>query len=253
MTLRIALVLAAAGLSLSACERVSDEMFGQKVRAYLLEHPEVLVEVSKKLDEKQAAEQAQVEKASYAKYRAELEADPRDFVANPNGKITVVELYAYKCGWCKRIAPEVMTLIKENPDVRFVFKEYPIFGGESVQAAAIMASPAVRPKALELHARLMNEKALDAAAVDRHLAAAGLDPAAVRKAAASEAVQRHLSDNHQLAQALGIEGTPHFVVGDTIIKGADLEALRIAIGKARTAGAGKQAEDSVRAEPAAAG
>jgi protein-disulfide isomerase len=250
MTSRIVLALAAAGLALSACQPASDEAFGQKVRAYLLEHPEVLVEVSQKLEEKQTAQRAELAKASYAKHRAALERDPRDFVANPNGSITVVEFYDYKCGWCKRIAPEVMTLIRQNPDVRFVFKEYPIFGGESAQAAAIMASPAVRPKVLELHPRLMNERALDDAAVDRHLAAVGLDPAQVRKAAASEAVQQHLADNHALASALGIEGTPHFIVGETAISGADLTALRMAISRARTAGAGRQAQEAAAA-PAA--
>lgn len=247
MTLRFALALAAAALALSGCQRASDDAFGQKVRAYLLENPEVLVEVSQKLEEKRTAEAAQLAKAGYAKHRQQLERDPRDFVANPNGRVTVVEFYDYKCGWCKRIAPEIMTLIRENPDVRFVFKEYPIFGGESDQAAAIMASPAARSKVIELHSRLMAEKALDAAAVDRHLAAVGLDPAAVRKSAASPEVVKHLADNHQLAQALGIEGTPHFIVGEEVISGADLAALRMAIGKARTAAAGKQAEAAAAA------
>lgn len=250
MSLRIALTLAAAGLALAGCQQVSDEAFGRKVRAYLLEHPEVLVEVGQKLEEKRTAQAAELAKAGYAKHRKALEQDPRDFVANPNGKVTVVEFYDYKCGWCKRIAPEIMTLIRENPDVRFVFKEYPIFGGESDQAAAIMASPAARPKVLELHPRLMGEKALDSAAVDRHLAAVGLDPAAVRKSAASPEVAQHLADNHRLAAALGIEGTPHFVVGEQVISGADLAALRMAIGKARMAAAGRQAE---QASGAAAG
>jgi protein-disulfide isomerase len=237
MTFRIALALAAAALAVSGCQRTSDEAFGRKVRAYLLENPEVLVEVSRKLEEKRTAESANLAKAGYEKHKAALERDPRDLVANPNGSITVVEFYDYKCGYCKLVTPEIATLIRENPDVRFVFKEYPIFGGDSLVAAQVMASPAVKPKAFELHQRLMAEKALDAAAIQRNLVAVGLDPNAVKASAESDAVNKHLSDNHQLAEALGIQGTPHFIVGGTSVSGADMDALRLAIARARAGGA----------------
>lgn len=237
MSFRFALALGAAALALAGCQRASDEAFGQKVRAYLLDNPEVLVEVSQKLEEKRTAEAANLARAGYDKHQAALERDPRDVVANPNGAITVVEFYDYKCGYCKLVASEIATLIRENPDVRFVFKEYPIFGGDSLVAAQVMASPAVRPKALELHQRLMSEKALDAAAIQRNLVAVGLDPKAVQASAESEAVRQHLTDNHRLAEALGIQGTPHFIVGGTSVSGADMDALRLAIAKARAGGA----------------
>lgn len=239
--LRIALAAGSAALALSACGRISDEAFGERVRAYLLEHPEVIVEMSQKLDQKRQAEAADLARASYAKHRAALERDPRDLVANPDGRVTVVEFYDYQCGYCKLVAPEIMTLIRENPDVRFVFKEFPIFGGESLLAAQIMSAPAVKPKALELHQRLMSEKPLNAAAIDRHLRALGLDPATVRAGAATEEVRKHLADNQQLAEALGIQGTPHFIVGEQVVSGADLSALRQAIAQARAGGASKPA------------
>lgn len=233
MSFRFAPALGAAVLALSGCQRGPDEAFGQKVRAYLLENPEILIEVSQKLEEKRTAEAASLARAGYEKHKAALERDPRDLVANPDGAITVVEFYDYKCGYCKLVAPDIAALIRENPDVRFVFKEYPIFGGDSLVAAQVMASPAVRPKALELHQRLMAEKALDAAAIQRNLQAVGLNPKLVQASAESEAVRQHLTDNHRLAEALGIQGTPHFIVGGTAVSGADMNALRLAIAKAR--------------------
>lgn len=234
MTTRAALALCAAlALPLSACAKKPDDDFGQKVRTYLLEHPEVIEEAVQKLQENKQAAAAEAAKASLEKYRAQLERDPRDFVANPDGKITVVEFFDYRCGYCKVSAPEILKLIAENPDVRFVFKEFPIFGGESNLAAQVALSEPAKPKTLKLFEAFMAEKALDAASIDRHLRAAGVDPAAAKAAGASEAVQKHIADTRALAQALAIEGTPAFIIGDQIVPGADMVALRTAIANAK--------------------
>lgn len=225
--------VAAATLALAGCQKSSDDAFGQRVRAYLLEHPEVLQEVADKLRAKQLAEASKAASANLAKYRAQLERDPRDFVANPDGKITVVEFFDYRCGYCKLAAPELLQLIRQNPDVRFVFKEFPIFGGESNLAAQVLLAEPARAKTLELHKAFMAEKALDEAAIDRLLREHGIDPAAAKAAGASPAVEKHLRDTHELAAALKIEGTPAFVVGDRLISGADMPALKQAIAEAR--------------------
>jgi protein-disulfide isomerase len=217
----------------AGCHKSGDDAFGERVHAYLMAHPEVIREAARKL---QAQEQAAAEKAStdaIAKHRSQLERDPRDFVANPNGKITVVEFFDYRCGYCKVAAPQVLQLIKDNPDVRFVFKEFPIFGEVSDTAAKIALTPQAKSKGLELYQAWMAEKALDEDALDRHLQAAGIDPATARKAAADPAVERQILDTRALASALHIEGTPAFVVGDNMVPGADLPALRAAILQAR--------------------
>jgi protein-disulfide isomerase len=232
---------AAALLALGGCQKPDDPAFGQRVRAYLLEHPEVLEEAMQRLQEKKLVQAASAVKAAVDKNRAALEQDGRDFVANPNGKVTVTEFYDYRCGYCKLAAPEVAKLIEQNPDVRFVFKELPIFGGVSNAAAAIMLTPQAKPKTLELYKAFMAEKALDEAAIDRHLRTAGVDPAAAKAAAGSAEIQKHLEDTHVLAQALQIEGTPAFIVGDRVIPGADMEALKAAIAEARVAKAPKPA------------
>jgi protein-disulfide isomerase len=230
---RAPLLVLAAALALASCGDSSDEAFGKRVRAYLLAHPEVLEETVQKLHEKQQVEQAKAAVDSVDKHRSQLERDPRDAVFNPNGKVTVVEFFDYNCGYCKMAAPQVVQLIKDHPDIRFVFKEFPIFGAVSDNAARIALTPQVKAKGLEIYAAWMAEKHLDDAAIDRTLAAAGLDPAATRKAAEDPAIQRQIMDVRALATALKIEGTPAFIVGDTLVPGADLNALQAAISVAR--------------------
>ena len=234
MTFASVIPVFAAALALSACQQpAEDAAFGQKVRAYLLEHPEVIREAVEKLGEKERLAAIEASAKGLQAYRAQLERDPRDFVANPGGKITVVEFFDYRCSYCKVAAPEVAALIRDNPDVRFVFKELPIFGSVSDTAAKVAVSAPAKAKGLALYSAMMADKALDDAAIDRHLKAAGIDPAAARAAAAGPEVAKHIEDTRALAQALKIEGTPHFIVGDVIIPGADMAALKAAIATAR--------------------
>ncbi|WP_430418889.1 DsbA family protein [Phenylobacterium sp.] len=222
-----------AALALSACQKQADAEFGAKVRAYLLEHPEVLEEMALKLREKQTLAAAKASAATVNKYRQQLERDPRDVVINPNGEFTVVEFFDYRCGYCKVVAPEMVTLMQENPDVRFVFKEFPIFGEVSETAARIALTAEGKTKGLQLYKALMEDRGLDEAALDRHMIEVGLDPAAARKAAASPAITEQLDDVRTLAQALGLQGTPAFIIGDYVIPGADLDAVKAAIAKVK--------------------
>lgn len=234
-TLPALAVLLASTLALGACNRTADEAFGERVRAYLLENPEVIEEAVQKLSEKREIEAAQAASSVLATKRAALEQDPRDFVANPQGTITVTEFFDYRCGYCKVAAVEMAKIIAENPDVRVVFKEFPIFGEQSDETAAIMLTDLVKPKTLELHDRLMAERSLDDAAIDRHLRAVGIDPAAARKAAQAPEIQKQLEETHELAASLGINGTPAFVIGDRLIAGADMESVKAAITAAQAA------------------
>ena len=243
MPLHRPLALAAASLvalSLIGCGPAKpDKAFGEKVRAYLLENPEVLVEVSAKLQEKQASQAAEKAKDVIGKYRQALERDPRDFVANPNGSITVVEFFDYRCGYCKLAAPQVVALIQQNPDVRFVFKDFVIFGHDSEVAARMVLGAKDQGKTIALHQRLMAEKSLDAAAVIRIADEVGIDVGRAQAVATNATTTQHLADTHALAEVLAIEGTPAFFVGDKMIAGADMEALKLAIDNARAGRAKK--------------
>ena len=226
-------VVALAALALAGCQKADDAAFGAKVRTYLLAHPEVIEEAVAKLQDNKRIEAANKAVTGLRNERKALEADNRDFVANPNGRITVVEFFDYRCGYCKSSAPEVLKLIEQNPDLRFVFKELPIFGGESDLAAKVALTAAGKARGLDIYRAFMSEKALDEAAIDRHLASLGLNPSAIKAAGNSTAITKQIADSHALAQKLGIEGTPAFVIGDTLIPGADMPALRAAIARAK--------------------
>jgi protein-disulfide isomerase len=226
-------VLALSTAGLAGCQKADDAAFGQRVHAYLLAHPEVLREAGDKLAENDRLAATKASTDAIGKYRGQLEHDPRDFVANPDGKVTVVEFFDYRCGYCKLAAPEVVKLIGQNPDVRFVFKEFPIFGEVSDTAAKVALTREAKAKGVQLYQALMGEKALDDAALDRHLAEVGVDPATARKNAEHPLIERQIEDTHTLALNLKIEGTPAFVVGDTLIPGADIAALRAAIAAAK--------------------
>lgn len=231
-TLPLAALLSCA-LLLGGCQKAFDAVMGDQVRGYLLEHPEILEEMAAKLQEKTLARQSDEARKAILTNRAALERDPRDVVINPGGKITVVEFFDYRCGYCKTIAPELAALVRENGDIRLVLKEFPIFGGASDLAARAALTPAGRAGGLGFHQALMEEKTLNETAIMRLAAAAGIRSETLSAALGDEAITRQLADTRQLAQTLRIEGTPAFVVGDRLIPGADLDALKAAIEDAR--------------------
>ena len=222
-------------LALAGCgQPKADEAFGQKVRAYLLEHPEVLQEAYERLQVKQQQQALLATTRAIGENRKALENDPRDFVANPDGKVTVVEFFDYNCGYCKLIAPEVLALVAANPDVRFVFKDMTIFGEASEYAAA--GAELAKPQAgkfLAVHRAFMAEKPLEDDDVARILTTNGVNPGEARRRQQSAEQKRYLEDQHKLAAALGIQGTPAFVIGDAMIPGADPLALKQAIAAAK--------------------
>lgn len=245
LILPLALVMAT---GLAACEKKDDPgaaiaqaktvevdaEFGEKVRAYLIQNPEVLVEVSNALQLKQMADAEKAVEDGFRRHKVELQRDRRDFVINPNGKVTVVQFYDYNCGYCKVVAPEVLEMARTNPNVRFVFKDFTLgnFGPTSEYAAA--AARALGDKGLfaDSHAEMMSRKPLTDEMVDDLLRRNGIDPAAVRRLEASAPQQQYLADVRTLAKDLGIDGTPAFFVEGDFISGARPEEIKAAIAKA---------------------
>ena len=232
------LTIAALALCLAACGKPSaqaadDPAFDQKVQAYLMAHPEVIEQAIGKLNEQKQALAEQTALGKIRAHKAALERDPRDFVVNPNGKITVVEFFDYQCGYCKLAAPEVIKMIKASPDIRFVFKDFVIFGPESEAAARAAIGAGRQGRYFEAYQNFMSEKAINHTALPRLLKASGVDLAKAQVAGTDAAATQKLKDDHQLAMDIGLEGTPAFLVGDTLVPGADMDALRAAIAKAR--------------------
>jgi protein-disulfide isomerase len=206
---QLPLILTACALALAGCDR-SDKAFGDRVHAYLLAHPEVVQEAANALQKKDQVRAAAMAQAAIGQSRSALERDPRDFVANPSGRITVTEFYDYRCPHCVNAAPEVVKIIHDNPDVRFVFKEFPIFGATSDTAAAA------------------------AIAVKRAMTAHGVDTSRLQQPGFQKDASDQLLATRRLAANLGVEGTPAFIIGDQMIPGEDMDAVRAAIGAART-------------------
>ena len=222
-------------LALAACEAPqkgavrNDAAFERELRAYLLEHPEVIREAAAKLQAKKAAEA----RAVLAQAKSALERDPRDFVANPGGRVTVVQFFDYRCPYSRAVAPDVDRLIAANRDVRFVFKQYPVFGSASDYAARVALTPQGKARGLALHRALMAQKDLNVVRTDRILSQQGLKPREVDAAARDPALAEQIADTRELALKLDLKGTPTFVIAGEIIPGADIVRLEAAIARAR--------------------
>ena len=238
-------VFAAAALALGACQPADDPRFDARVKQYLLSHPDDLRAALDNMESKVEADQAKIEAAADAKarialpsLRAELERDPGDFVANPAGKVTVTEFYDYRCPHCINIAPKVISLIRNHPEVRFVFKEMPIFGPTSEHAArAALEAKRQGKDYLGLYQAFMAARPLTDEEVDRLAAAEGVNVGQMNATAQVQADQAHIQKVAKLAQALDIDGTPGFIVGDSIIHGEDYDGLIEAINAAAAKGA----------------
>ena len=205
-----------------------DAAFGARVRAYLLAHPEVIQESAQRLQAKFAADDERTMRngrAQIPRLRAAIERDPADLVANPNGRVTVTEFYDYRCPHCVNAAPKVLDLIRSRPDVRFVFKETPIFGPTSEHAArAALAVKAAGGDGVAFYRELMTGGALDDATVDRLARQQGV--------IAVPETNPHLAATAALFQKLALGGTPAFIVGNEVVYGEDMDAVAAAISRA---------------------
>jgi protein-disulfide isomerase len=207
---------AAAGLDRAAIEAI--------VREYLVENPEVLVEAQEVLTARQeeAKKVAQLEtiRASSA---AIFDAAWDGVVGNPDGKITIVEFFDYNCGFCKRAMPDMDKLIGDNPDVRFVMKEFPILGPDSQRAANVsMAFHKLKPDTYgEFNRKLLGSsgRATEAAAI-KLAVSLGVDEAALREAMKDPAIKDAVALTYDLANDLSITGTPSYVIGEEVVFGA---------------------------------
>ena len=200
------------------------EAFRAEVRAYLIENPEVLIEALDVLQGRQDAAAAQAEQVAMDANRDFIFNDPNSWVGgNPDGDITVVEFIDYRCGYCRKAYEEVASLIASDGNIRFVVKEFPILGEESVASArfAIAVRMLHGDEAYEAaHDALITLRGSpDAETLGRLAKDLGLDATPILLKMASDEVTAVIAANHAVAQQLNITGTPTFFVGDTILRG----------------------------------
>jgi protein-disulfide isomerase len=198
---------------------------GAAVRAYLLEHPEVIPEAMERLQDKQTA-------SLVSGRRSAIEtAYPGAVLGNPRGDITLVEYFDYACGYCRASLADVDKLVATDPGVRVVLKELPILSPYSDHAARMSLVAAGAGKFAAYHHALYGAGALSDEKVDATAKTLGLDPAAADK----PQIAKEIETNLETARSLRLSGTPTFVVGDQIMAGAvGYQALKDAVTKARS-------------------
>jgi len=203
------------------------------VKRYLLEHPELLHEIMVELDKREQAAEVERHRMAVAENNATLFRSPHQVVlGNPQGNVTMVEFFDYNCGFCKRAMSDMLELLKSNPDLKFVLKEFPVLGEGSVEAAHVAVAArmqdATGKKYLEFHQKLLGGRGpADKARALSVAKEVGFDIARIEKDLGSDEVRATIDESMKLADALGVTGTPSYVVGDEVVVGAvGIDTLR---------------------------
>src|SRR5262245_60904185 len=239
ITAVVLLALASAGTAKDSPPHAQqEERMGESLRTYLLKHPEIIDEAMQALRERQAAEAAAKTARALKEHRDELLADPMSpVVGDPNGKVTVVEFFDYNCTYCRAAGPMVAELLQKKPDVRIVYKDFPTLAPSSRFAA--QAALAARRQSPELYtafhdALLKANGRLAEDGVVQIAREAGVDVERMRADMEDPAINKSIDENIELARAIGVTGTPTFIIGDAMLVGAKpLQQLESAIADAR--------------------
>jgi protein-disulfide isomerase len=235
-----ALALFAAPAAAQSFSQEQRDEIGGIIRSYLLAHPEVLEEVSAELTKRQAAAETEKNKAVVEKNAQAIFNSPRGVVVgNKDGDVTFVEFFDYNCGYCKRAMKDMLELMSSDPKLRVVLKDFPVLGPGSVEAAQVavagkMQDPSGK-KYLDFHQKLLGGKGqADKARAMAAAKEAGFDMAKLEKDMASPEVRATLEENFKLAEEMGMNGTPSYVIGKQVVVGAvGIDKLREAVGVAR--------------------
>ena len=194
------------------------------IREYLLNNPEIMIEVQQALEAKQEEQQKLAQLATLKDKRELLyNSENQMIIGDPNAKISLVEFFDYNCGFCKRALADMNRIVAENPDVNFIMKEFPVLGEPSLEAhrvslAVIRHYP---EKYEEYHTQLLNGSGRKDgnAALDLAIEM-GADAEKIKATANDPAIMNAISEVYELADGLGITGTPSYVVGDEVVFGA---------------------------------
>ncbi|MEM7214230.1 MAG: DsbA family protein [Pseudomonadota bacterium] len=203
---------------------MTKEEFGQIMREYLLENPEILIEVQEALERKQQAELAITQQRIISENHEVIYDSPYQIVfGDPNASKTVVEFFDYNCGFCQRALSDMHQLLDTDNDLRFVLKEFPVLGEASLDASRVsMAFSKVMPeKYPEFHVELLGmdglkdrERALDLAQ------SMGADREAIVAEMENPDIFEAIQEVYGIANGLGITGTPSYIAGSEVVFGA---------------------------------
>ena len=190
------------------------------IKDYLLKNPVIIRQAIQALQAQEEANKQAQASAALKTHKDQLFYDKTSPVAgNPKGDITIVEFFDYNCGYCKRAAPTLKTVMKQDPNVRVVYKEFAILGPQSVVAARAALAAQKQGKYKEFHEGLMMGQS-DENSIAALTNLLGMDYAKLRKDMGDPQILQTLRKNAQLATTLGINGTPAFVIGERLVPGA---------------------------------
>jgi protein-disulfide isomerase len=208
------------------------------VRSYLIAHPEVLEEAMNELNKRQAAEETAKHEAAISQDADSIFNSPHGVVlGNKDGDVAFVEFFDYNCGYCKRAMADMLDLLKNDPKLKVVLKEFPVLSEGSVEAAKVAVAVRMQDpkKYLDFHTRLLGGRG--PADKARALAVAkdvGLDVARIEKDLANPEIRATIEENMKLAEDMGLNGTPSYVIGKQVVIGAvGLDGLKEKIRIAR--------------------
>jgi len=196
------------------------------IKDYLLAHPEVLQEAMAELEKKQQVAESEKARSAIKNHSEALFNSPRQVVlGNPQGDVTFVEFFDYNCGYCKRALNDMVELMSKDPKLKVVLKEFPVLGPSSVEAAQVAVAVRMQDKTgkkyLEFHQKLLTGRGqVDKAKAIAAAKEVGLDVARIEKDIKSDEVSKTLEESMKLAEALGLNGTPSYVIGNDVVIGA---------------------------------
>lgn len=210
------------------------------IKDYLVANPEVLEEMSAELQKRQTAAEVEKHRAAVKRNAEVIFNSPRGVVVgNRNGDVNFVEFFDYNCGYCKRAMVDMLELMKADPKLRVVLKEFPVLGPGSVEAAQVAVAVRMQDptgkKYLDFHQKLLNGRGqTDKARAMAAAKEAGLDMAKLEKDMVSPEISATLNENFKLAEDMGLNGTPSYVIGGDVVIGAlGVEGLSKKISEAR--------------------
>ena len=231
---RLPALLAAAAIAFAGATSVSAQTFSEPQRTeiekiikdYLLKHPEVLQDAMAELEKRQALAEAEKARTAVKTHADAIFNSPRQVtLGNPQGDVTFVEFFDYNCGYCKRALDDMNALMAKDPKLKVVLKEFPVLGPGSTDAAKVAVAVRMQDKTgkkyLEFHQKMLTGRGQADRA--RALAVAkdvGLDMARLEKDLKSDEIDATLAESQKLAEALGLNGTPSYVIGNDVVVGA---------------------------------
>ncbi len=208
------------------------------VKEYILANPELILEAVQTLRRRQEETASKQARESLKANREQvLQSKDLPVAGNPNGTVTIVEFFDYRCGYCKGVKPTLEQVLKSDGRIRLVYREFPILGPASRVASMAAIASHKQGRYLAFHNALMAHTSnLSEEAIYALAKQVGLDVAKLKDDMLDPAIRDHLDRNHKLAEQLGIRGTPAFVIGDEIVPGAvGIEEFQQRIAAAREA------------------